>query len=362
VKPHVVARVLFGTSLSLSLSLLSGCIIRGGAAGSGGAAPPAPPGPAGAGRARPPVGPSGLPTPPVAGGVPRPSGTPGNLTVLDWAGFRAAVSYTFDDANSSQIEHYAELNALGVPLTFFLITGKPEASDPIWARAIKDGHEVSNHSRGHRQPGTGADVDAATAFLEEKLGTHVYDMAAPYGDGSYVAIASSRFLLNRGVTDGLMGPNDDTNPYALHCFIPRAGARADAFDAEIDAARAAGKWRTVLVHGFTGGTDAAYLPVPLAEFAASVEHAKSLGDVWIDTMINVGAYWRAQKMLSGVAPAAAGGVTTWTWKLPAHFPPGKYLRVRVDGGTLTQAGKPIAWDEHGYYEIALDAGALTLGP
>jgi len=48
--------------------------------------------------------------------------------------------------------------------------------------------------------------------------------------------------------------------------------------------------------------------------------------------------------------------------LPEHFPPGRYLRVKVDGGTLSQNGKPLAWDDHGYYEVALDAGALTLAP
>src|SRR3954453_1126938 len=62
---------------------------------------------------------SGLPVPPGAGGLPRPSGAPGNLRVLDWAGFKSALTYTFDDAQPSQIEHYADLQASGVPLTFF---------------------------------------------------------------------------------------------------------------------------------------------------------------------------------------------------------------------------------------------------
>src|SRR5512138_296521 len=40
---------------------------------------------------------STLPTPPDDH-IPRPAGRPGNLRVLDWAGFRGAVSYTFDDS------------------------------------------------------------------------------------------------------------------------------------------------------------------------------------------------------------------------------------------------------------------------
>ena len=46
----------------------------------------------------------------------------------------------------------------------------------------------------------------------------------------------------------------------------------------------------------------------------------------------------------------------WTWTLPENFPPGKYLRVKVDGGTLTQGAAALPWVTHGYYEVALDAG------
>ena len=58
----------------------------------------------------------------------------------------------------------------------------------------------------------------------------------------------------------------------------------------------------------------------------------------------------------------AGGATTWKWTLPAHFPTGKFLRVKVAGGKLTQGSQALAWDGHGYYEVALDAGTLTLAP
>src|SRR5512138_621693 len=46
--------------------------------------------------------------------VRRPAGTPANLTVLDWAGFDAAVSWSYDDGQASHIEHYAALQATGV--------------------------------------------------------------------------------------------------------------------------------------------------------------------------------------------------------------------------------------------------------
>lgn len=36
--------------------------------------------------------------------------------------------------------------------------------------------------------------------------------------------------------------------------------------------------------------------------------------------------------------------------------------VKVDGGTLAQGGTPLAWDEDGYYDVALDANSLTRTP
>jgi hypothetical protein len=34
--------------------------------------------------------------------------------------------------------------------------------------------------------------------------------------------------------------------------------------------------------------------------------------------------------------------------------------VTVGGGALTQGSTTLAWDTRGFYEVALDAGTLTL--
>ena len=94
---------------------------------------------------------STLPTPPDDD-IPRPSGRPEGLRVLDWAGFRGAVSYTFDDSQPSQIEHYAELQAAGVPMTFYLSSGWADTSplyEATWRQAVRDGHEIGNHTVHH---------------------------------------------------------------------------------------------------------------------------------------------------------------------------------------------------------------------
>lgn len=305
---------------------------------------------------------SDLPTPPGAGNVPKPAGAVGGLQVLNWAGFKGAVSYTFDDSNSSQISHYEQLAALGVRFTFYLQTGKSESMNPVWGKALAAGHELGNHTKSHSSNATGSDTDAATAFIEEQFGAKVWTMAAPNGAPGYTELAKTRFLINRGVANALIGPNDNSDPFTLPCYIPPTGASQAALDAQVTEARSAGKWRVVLVHGFTGGTDGAYQPIAFDQFSASVAASKAHGDMWIDSVVNVGAYWRGQKTLSQVSPTSSGDKQTWTWTLPAHFPPGKHLRVTVTGGTLTQNGAALPWNAHGYYEVALDAGSLTLAP
>lgn len=303
---------------------------------------------------------SGLPSPPAT--LTLPTAAAGTLTVVPWAGYKGAVSYSFDDDNSSQIQHYPELDALKVPFTFYLWTGRTEASNSIWATALKDGHEIGNHTQSHSSNGTTTDIDAATTFIKQKLNVTPWTMAAPNGAGVYTSLANGRFLINRGVANGLIGPGDNSDPFTLPCYIPPTGASESDFNGQVDSARSAGKWRVMVVHGFTGGTDSAYQPVPIDSFVNGVKHTIMLGDMWIGTVQDVGAYWRGQKAFAQATKTSMGSDTTWTWKLPDHFPPGKYLRVVAPAGTVKQGGNTVAKDSHGYYEIALDPGSVTLSP
>jgi len=65
---------------------------------------------------------SGLPVPPgllakiSKNGKADQGGSP--LKVLDWAGFEAAASYSFDDGQPSHTQHWAALKATGIPMTW----------------------------------------------------------------------------------------------------------------------------------------------------------------------------------------------------------------------------------------------------
>jgi peptidoglycan/xylan/chitin deacetylase (PgdA/CDA1 family) len=324
-------------------------------------------------------GPSGLPTPPGAGGLPPPSGTPGNFTVLAWAGFTAAVSWTFDDSQPSQIAHYAELAAVGIPMTFYISTGNNTESgyDATWTQAVNDGSEIGNHTVHHCH----ADLtmcsfgtpdatltqeidDCSTYITQHYPQVATWTAASPFGDTGYDSDDQSRFLVNRGVGGGMVGasPNDNTDPFNLPIYLAQPGDTASIFSGQIDSAHSGGKWLIILVHSITPTSATWYNPVAITDVTGGMTHGQSLGDVWSDTVVAIAAYWRAQKLVSGVTPTPSGTSQTWTWTLPANFPTGKYLRVTVAGGTLTQGGNVVPWNDHGYYEIALDAGSVTLSP
>lgn len=338
-----------------------GAFTTGGASGDGGSA-------TGGGSSSPA---SDMPSPGVAD-EPIPTGSPTNLKVLDWAGFKAAASFTFDDTLTSQSSNYAALDAVGVPLTFYVVSNN-NASNSVWAQAVLDGHELGNHTAHHcRANGTdcawgayagslASEFDQCTTHIENTTTQEaVWTSASPYGDGGYATTASSRFLLNRGVSGGQIAPNDATNPHALPCQTAAQNQSSDTFDAATNSARSAGKWQIFLIHSLGG--DGGYNPLALSELVESITYAKNVGDVWADSVIHVGAYWRAQKLFTSLTPTTSGDTKTWTWTLPEHFPPGRFLRVRVDGGTLRQGDQTLTWDAHGYYEVALDAGTLTHGP
>lgn len=306
---------------------------------------------------------SGLPVL-SAGGQPKPSGAAGGLRVLDWAGLKSAVTYTFDDG--TQAPYYPQLHATGVRVTFFINLNAGHVS--TWTQAAKDGNELGNHTAHHcRADGTScvgtyagtleAEYDLCTDYIKKTYGVRdVWTTASPYGDTGWDNVAKTRFFLNRGVWPGKIAPNDSTDPHNLPIDGVSNGATASTINAQIDAARAAGKWQIFLMHTLDDHA------VKASEVVASIDHAKSLGDVWIDSMVNIGAYWAGQKALANATRTPSGTDTIVRWTLPAHFPTGKYVRVTVTGGTLKQEGRVLPWNEAGYYEVALDPESLTISP
>ncbi len=321
---------------------------------------------------------------PPKDGIPLPSAgvalqgvTAGPITILNWAGFKAATSWTFDDSQPSQIQHFADIQAVGVPVTYYITSGtEPDSPNynSTWIQAVSDGDELGNHTEDHCQSNltdcitntdTGnlaTEIDNATSYIEQNLSQKtVWTGASPYGDTGYDSDASSRFFIYRGIEAGSMLPNDGTNQFNVPCHLASTGETAAQFNAVTDAARSAGAWQIFLIHTITPTANIWYNPVAVTDVTGAMTHAKTAGDTWVDSVVDVGAYWIGLKVLASATRTASGNTTTWKWTLPAHFPGGKYLRVTALGGsTLSQNGTPITENSAGFFSVSLDAGSLTL--
>jgi peptidoglycan/xylan/chitin deacetylase (PgdA/CDA1 family) len=118
---------------------------------------------------------------------------------------RAAVAVTFDDGphREGTPAVLEVLASAGVAATFFLV-GEQVRARPALARSIADaGHEIALHGDRHtlllrrRVGALGADLDRATAAIEDATGRPLVLYRPPYGVFSSGALALVR---DRGLT------------------------------------------------------------------------------------------------------------------------------------------------------------------
>jgi hypothetical protein len=160
-----------------------------------------------------------IPAPPGPTDVPQPSGTPGDISVVDWAGFPAAVTYSFDDNDGSQLDRYAEMHAIGGRYTYYLVSSNfgVAITDPRWQAIFDDGNEIGNHTTNH-SCGT-SQIDGAATALGGQFGKTPSTLAAPNGDDACQSQAVGRVFINREVGPATpVLPLDSSNPMGINTF------------------------------------------------------------------------------------------------------------------------------------------------
>jgi len=286
---------------------------------------------------------------PSTSGQAKPSGTAGGMKVLDWAGFKGAVSFTFDDNRPSQMTNYSKLKGSGAHFTWFVVGSWTPSSQ--YKSTLADGQEIANHTYSHNSTGSQSDLQQNETYITTNFGVTANSMAAPNCDQSWSTVAPNVLFQNRGPcgqTAGTVGPRDSTSAFLLPAYLPNTNESSTTMISSFTT----GKWRIFVVHGFDGEAST-YQPVSSDEMAKAMTNAVTNG-YWTEGITNVGAYWQGQKLISSSASTSA------TWSLPAHFPKNMCVRITTTGGTVTQGGQAVPWDDHGYYQISLDAGSVTI--
>src|ERR1041384_6191245 len=139
---------------------------------------------------------------------------------------KAAVSFSFDDARASQVDHGMKtFDKFPFKATFYVSPHAVEKKIPEWKEMVQKGHEIANHSMTHPCSANFAwsreksvedltlermekeQLLAANEYIQKNLGvqakTYAYPCGHTYvgrGEGtkSYIPLVAKHFVAGRG--------------------------------------------------------------------------------------------------------------------------------------------------------------------
>ena len=292
------------------------------------------------------------------------------LQVLPWNGHKAAISLTFDDGDPSQWETaLPALDDRHLKATFFLICNTLPNKD-VWVNAAKEGHEIGNHTMTHSHPKDftakqiADEVDGAQKLLQTEIAPDVVTFAYPFTEITPElkdAVAASHIAARGGWGPSYyLKPTDTPDWFNVPSQATMTASPIETYEGWIDTTVSQGAWSVFMIHALEGGPG--YQPVPKTIFYALLDRLKD-DRIWVAPFGSVCAYWQAEKVLEAINPSSHGDVDTYSWVVPAHFPKGVSLQVRLEGvkkPQLKQAGSLIKPNVDGVYVVSFDAGELQL--
>ena len=194
---------------------------------------------------------------------------------IQWpAGKRVAISLTFDDARTTQVEGgTALLDKYNVKATFYVLPGGVKSRLAGWKKAVASGHEIGNHSFVHPCSGTFTwarskaledytldkmrqELVQANDSIQKFLGVRPTAFAYPCGQ-TYVGrgkdVKSYVPLISELFTSGRCYMNEVPNDPAYTDFAQLTGIEMDGKDFEqllpiIENARTQGLWIVLAGH------------------------------------------------------------------------------------------------------------------
>lgn len=242
-------------------------------------------------------------------------GQPGAQAGFRWPeGKRAALSLTFDDARRSQVDNGLPLfDRQAVKATFYVSPDNVKERLEGWRRAVKNGHEIGNHTMTHPCTGNYAfskgnaledytleriarEIDEAERAISELLAVKATSFAYPccqtfVGRGqevkSYVPLVAKRFRTGR------LGGDEAANDPQI-CDLSQLlaqgsdGATFEELKALVDGAAAEGRWLILVGHEIA---DTGYQTTSAKALEALCRYATNPANgLWIDTVSRIGQY------------------------------------------------------------------------
>ena len=233
-------------------------------------------------------------------------------------GFQAAVSFSFDDACFSQADTALPLlDSLGVKASFYISIWSSKQRMTKWQEAIRQGHEIGNHTFYH--PCTGSfgrsmdltleayrlrhmrkDIKRANDSIENLYGISTKTFAYPCGQKfvgagrqtrSYVPLIAKQFLAGRSYHDE--GANDPQRcDLAQLLGITMDDKTMEDLQTKLDLAIEQRQWLILVGHHV--GTKAP-LTTDVEMLSSLIQWLQTRGDIWIAPVHEIASYLEGQR-------------------------------------------------------------------
>ena len=234
-------------------------------------------------------------------------------------GKQAAISLTFDDARTSQVDSgTALLDQYGIKATFFVVPSSVEERLDGWKKAVANGHEIGNHTLTH--PCTGNfpwsrknalenysvenmrnELTGCNKRIEELLGVKPEVFAYPCGQKfigrgsnakSYVPLVAELFIAGRGWRDEAMNDAGFCD-LAQISGIEMDGKNFDEILPLIEEAKETGQWLVLAGHEMGGSGVQTTRLTMLKQLLQYVQNPSN--GIWIAPAGTVAKYIREQR-------------------------------------------------------------------
>jgi peptidoglycan/xylan/chitin deacetylase (PgdA/CDA1 family) len=296
------------------------------------------------------------------------------IKVIPWNGHRAATSLTFDDGDSSHLDvAIPELNQRKMHATFYLIANRIDRKDE-WRKILPAGHEIGNHTLDHKHVSEltpkdeEAQVVGAQNVLQKEFGVPVLTFAYPFTEvslGLKKWVEKTNFIARNGYGAYVIKPDTEPDWMNIPSRMTMSNLTFETYKSWIDDDVDGGGWLVWMIHGLEG-TASGWQPIFKKTFTQILDCIQTK-DIWVGTFMEVGAYFRAQKVFEKITPEMNSKEKKWKWEVPANFPAGVVLKVQLNGGEgsatgvdVLQGKQKITPDEKNIYVIDFGKKELTV--
>jgi peptidoglycan/xylan/chitin deacetylase (PgdA/CDA1 family) len=297
--------------------------------------------------------------------------------VLAWNGRQGAVSLTFDDGEPVHLDiAVPALNQRRLRGTFFLIANQVTRLEE-WRKVPAGGHEIGSHSLDHKHaselsPASEVEqVREARTRLDADLPAPALTFAYPFVEispGLKAAVGRFHFLARGGGGAPYLKPEAQPDWLNIPSQVTLTVTPLAVYRNWVDTALKEGAWTVFTIHSIEN-PQPWYEPMPKATFLGLLDHLvrRQRDGLWVAPFGEVGAYWQAQKILEAAfaGTRGMGHSARWAWTVPAVFPRGVVLKVRLDGEgswQVSQAGQILQPDAEAVYSVAFDLKEISISP